>query len=65
MVILDINQILIYSERNKKVNLHLEYSTLKPLTNSDSLSTKSKGVRFSSANIITIHKKKSTNINPL
>lgn len=49
-----INQILRYSERKRRVNLLLENSTLKPPTNSDSPSIKSKGVRLSSANIIVI-----------
>ena len=57
-LIKDINQILTYSAKKSKVNLALENSTLYLPTNSDSLSTKSKGVRFNSANIITIHKKK-------
>lgn len=48
-----INQIFIYSERNNKVKLYLENSTLYLETNSDSPSTKSKGVRFSSAELIT------------
>lgn len=38
-----------YSARNKRTNLPLPYSTLKPLTNSLSPSAKSKGARFVSA----------------
>jgi len=45
--------ILAYSERNKRVNPPLLYSTLNPETNSDSPSAKSKGVRLVSANIET------------
>lgn len=47
-----INIILEYSETKIKTNLWLLYSTLNPETSSDSPSDKSKGVRFSSANIL-------------
>ena len=46
-----ISQIFIYSAKNNKVNLYLEYSTLNLLTSSLSLSTRSKGDRFNSASI--------------
>jgi hypothetical protein len=49
--ILDINIILLYSAKKKKVNPIAEYSTLKPETNSDSASGKSKGTLFVSASI--------------
>ena len=44
-----INKILAYSAKKIKANPPLLYSVLKPDTNSDSLSAKSKGVRFVSA----------------
>ena len=40
-----------YSAKKNKAKPILEYSTLKPETNSDSASGKSKGARFVSANI--------------
>lgn len=40
------NNIIPYSPRNKRANFNLPYSVLNPLTNSDSLSAKSKGARF-------------------
>lgn len=45
-----------YSLKNNKTKATLEYSTLKPLTNSLSPSAKSNGARFNSAN--NINKKK-------
>lgn len=44
-----------YSARKNNANPILEYSTLKPETSSDSASGRSKGARFVSANILTIH----------
>ena len=44
-----------YSAINRRTNNSEEYSTLNPLTSSDSPSTKSKGVRLVSAKILTIH----------
>lgn len=41
--------IMEYSPKNNKANPPALYSTLKPETNSDSPSAKSKGVRFISA----------------
>lgn len=59
-----INQMFIYSARNRSVNLYLEYSTLNLLTSSLSLSTKSKGDRLSSASITAIHAMKVTQKSP-
>lgn len=50
-----INKILEYSAKKIRANPPLLYSTLKPETNSDSPSAKSKGVRFVSANLETNH----------
>jgi len=50
--------ILAYSAKNSRANPPLEYSTLKPLTSSDSPSAKSKGVRLVSANIEVYQQKK-------
>lgn len=47
-----------YSAIKIKTNNSEENSTLNPLTNSDSPSTKSKGVRLVSARIQINHKKK-------
>uniref|UniRef100_K1S089 Uncharacterized protein n=1 Tax=Magallana gigas TaxID=29159 RepID=K1S089_MAGGI len=44
-----------YSAMNKPANLPAENSVLKPDTNSDSASTKSKGARLASAKQITTH----------
>jgi hypothetical protein len=46
----DINIICPYSARKNKAKVIAEYSTLKPDTNSDSPSDKSKGALFVSAN---------------
>ena len=56
------NNTLPYSAINNTANKPPLYSILKPETNSDSLSEKSKGVRFTSAKIVTTHIKK-ININ--
>jgi len=53
----DIKIILEYSAKKNNVNVTLEYSTLKPDTNSDSASGKSKGSLLVSANILTKNKK--------
>lgn len=50
-----INIIEPYSARKKRAKPILAYSTLKPETNSDSASGKSKGARFVSAKIETNH----------
>jgi len=50
--------ILPYSDKNNKANPPLPYSTLKPETNSDSPSAKSKGVRFVSAKLEVNQQKK-------
>lgn len=47
-----ISKMLVYSAKNSSVNSVAEYSTLNPETNSDSLSVKSNGVRFVSANLL-------------
>jgi hypothetical protein len=47
-------QIKEYSPRNKRTKLNEENSVLNPLTNSDSPSTKSKGVRLVSAKMMII-----------
>lgn len=47
-----------YSQIKIKEKIPPPYSTLKPETNSDSLSEKSKGVRFLSAKIIKDQAKK-------
>jgi len=52
----DIKMILEYSAKKNKVKITLEYSTLKPETNSDSASGKSKGTRLVSANILMKNK---------
>lgn len=49
------NRILLYSAIKSKAKLPLLYSVLKPDTNSDSLSAKSKGGRFVSAAKIKNH----------
>jgi len=54
-IIKDIHTILLYSAKKIKENLKPPYSTLKPDTNSDSPSAKSKGARFVST---TADKKK-------
>ena len=46
---LENNIILAYSAKKNKANKNPEYSVLKPDTNSDSASGKSKGTRFNSA----------------
>lgn len=51
--IVDINRIDIYSAKKIKTNDTELYSVLKPLTNSDSPSAKSKGERLVSANEVT------------
>lgn len=48
---MDMNNIIPYSPKNRKVNPIEEYSTLNPLINSLSPSLKSKGVRFLSIKI--------------
>lgn len=50
-----INKIIPYSAINKPANLPAENSVLKPDTNSDSASTKSKGARLASAKQIVTH----------
>ena len=60
-VIIDIARILVYSAIKINAKGPLLYSVLKPETNSDSPSAKSKGVRLVSANIV-IKKKKISNI---
>ena len=63
-----INKIFKYSAIKIKTNSSEENSTLNPLTNSDSPSTKSKGVRLVSAKIQINHKKKTKKeikINPI
>ena len=63
-----INKIFKYSAIKIKTNNSEENSTLNPLTNSDSPSTKSKGVRLVSAKIQINHKKKTKKeikINPI
>jgi len=45
-----------YSVKKIKINPKLLYSTLKPETNSLSLSEKSKGIRFISEIIVNINK---------
>lgn len=50
-----INSILIYSPIKHPENENPEYSVLKPDTNSDSPSEKSKGVRLDSANMLGSH----------
>jgi hypothetical protein len=54
-----INIIEPYSARKNKANPMLAYSTLKPDTNSDSASGRSKGARFVSAKMETRNIKKS------
>jgi hypothetical protein len=53
---LDISIILKYSDRKNRTEEKEEYSTLKPETNSDSASGKSKGVLLVSASIIIKNK---------
>lgn len=53
-----INKIITYSPRKSNANKPAPYSTLKPATNSDSPSAKSKGARFVSARLETNHKAK-------
>jgi hypothetical protein len=48
-------RILAYSAKKNKAKAMPLYSTLKPLTNSDSLSAKSKGALFVSATPVTIN----------
>lgn len=50
-----IKRILPYSAINKKANSPPPYSILKPETNSDSPSARSKGARFVSAKHLIIH----------
>lgn len=50
-----INNIDMYSPKNNKANLDALYSVLKPDTNSDSPSAKSKGVRWLSLKHIINH----------
>ena len=45
-----------YSAKKRNVKDREEYSVLKPLTNSDSPSVKSKGARFVSARIVSNHR---------
>jgi hypothetical protein len=54
-IIVDINNILLYSPKKNIAKIILEYSTLYPATSSASASGKSKGARFVSA-IIEIKK---------
>lgn len=49
------NIILAYSARKNSAKGPAAYSTLKPETNSDSPSVKSKGARFVSARVETYH----------
>ena len=51
-----INKIAAYSPKNKRAKLEELYSVLKPDTNSDSPSAKSKGVRWLSLKQIINHK---------
>lgn len=44
---------IVYSDKKRKAKLAPEYSVLKPDTNSDSDSEKSKGARWSSAREVT------------
>lgn len=48
-------KIFVYSARKNKANEPPAYSTLKPETNSDSPSVKSKGARLVSANVEMYH----------
>lgn len=50
-----ISRILAYSARKNRANGPPAYSTLKPETNSDSPSVKSKGARFVSASVEIYH----------
>lgn len=50
-----INRMLAYSARKKRANGPPAYSTLKPDTNSDSPSVRSKGARLVSASVETNH----------
>lgn len=50
-----INRIFAYSARKNSANGPPAYSTLKPDTNSDSPSVRSKGARFVSANVEIYH----------
>ena len=57
-----IKRMLRYSAMKRKANLVPPYSTLKPETNSDSPSAKSKGARLVSAKVVMNHKKTVGNI---
>ena len=57
LLIILIIKILAYSAIKIKANPPLLYSTLKPDTNSDSPSAKSKGARFVSAIVVTTQTK--------
>jgi hypothetical protein len=59
LIIRHIQKILVYSARKIKENFNPPYSTLKPDTNSDSPSAKSKGARFVSTTQLINNKKKS------
>lgn len=59
----DINKMAMYSPRKIKRKLIELYSVLKPLTNSDSPSEKSKGVRLVSAKEDTTNKITRANMN--
>ena len=59
----DINKMAIYSPRKIKRKLIELYSVLKPLTNSDSPSEKSKGVRLVSAKVDNTNKTTRANMN--
>jgi len=59
------NRILAISAKNNKPNLPELYSILKPETNSLSPSAKSKGARFVSERMVTIHINKSGRYNTL
>ena len=57
-------RILAYSAKKKRAKAIPLYSTLNPLTSSDSLSAKSKGALFVSATPVTINKKATGNKGP-
>lgn len=59
---IDINRIDIYSAKNNIKKGTDLYSVLKPLTNSDSPSEKSKGLRFVSANALNMRSAINVNI---
>jgi len=62
---IDINRIDIYSAKNNIKKGTDLYSVLKPLTNSDSPSEKSKGLRFVSANALKMRSAIKVNIKTL